>query len=227
LEGRVNTRWRVGPASLAVGAALVLGLLAAFAGTPDRSRNARLDVESLARAVEHEDDHVTAIELAEWIRDRRPGLRVVDIRSTEEFNALHIPTAERISLSDLAKTAFRRDETIVLYSEGGTHSGQGWVFLRALGYTRVYFLRGGLSEWLDDVMSPTIAATASDTARKAFARVSDLSRYFGGSPQIAPLTGSPPASLLPPPASRFPLPASRDSAVVRNTKPNARWGRGC
>ena len=36
---------RSGPAQLAVGAALVLGLLAAFAGTPDRARNARLDVE--------------------------------------------------------------------------------------------------------------------------------------------------------------------------------------
>src|SRR5436305_9507206 len=176
---------RSGPAQLAVGIALVLGVAAAFAGTPDRARNARIDVESLARAVEHEDDHVTAIELAEWIKERRPGLRVVDIRPSGEFDALHIPTAERIPLSDLAKTPFRRDETIVLYSEGGAHAGQGWVFLRALGYTQVYFLRGGLREWLDDVMSPSIAPAAGDSAKKAFARVSDLSRYFGGSPRVA------------------------------------------
>src|SRR4051812_40886817 len=158
---------------LAASLALVLGLAAAFAGTPDRARNARMDVETHARAVEHEDDHVTAIELAEWIKERRPGLRVVDIRSSSEFDALHIPTAERIPLSDLSKTPFRRDETIVLYSEGGAHAGQGWVFLRALGYAQVYFLRGGLREWLDEVMSPTIQATAGDSARKAFARVSD------------------------------------------------------
>jgi rhodanese-related sulfurtransferase len=214
-------RWpRVGPAHLAVGVALLLGVAAAFAGTPDRARNARLDVESLARAVEHEDDHVTAIELAEWIRERRPGLRVVDIRSNDEFDALHIPTAERIPLSDLSKTPFRRDETIVLYSEGGAHAGQGWVFLRALGYTQVYFLRGGLREWLDDVMSPVIAPTATDSARKAFTRVSDLSRYFGGSPRIAPSGASPPASRLPLPASRIPLPASR-------LKNSGNWGRGC
>src|SRR4051812_23683324 len=150
---------------LAASIALVLGLGAAFAGTPDRARNARLDVESLARAVEHEDDHVTAIELAEWIRDRHPGLRVVDIRSSGEFDALHIPTAERIALSDLAKTPFRRDETIVLYSEGGAHAGQGWVFLRALGYTQVYFLRGGLREWLDEVMTPTIDPRADDSTK--------------------------------------------------------------
>jgi rhodanese-related sulfurtransferase len=217
----VNTRWRrPGPAHLATGVALILGLAAAIAGTPDRARNARLDVESLARAVEHEDDHVTAIELAEWIRERRPGLRVVDIRSSGEFDALHIPTAERIPLSDLPKTPFRRDETIVLYSEGGAHAGQGWVFLRALGYTQVYFLRGGLREWLDEVMSPAIAPTATDSVRKAFARVSDLSRYFGGSPRVGALAGSTPSSGAALPSSRVPLSSER-------LKNSSNWGRGC
>ena len=219
----MNAAWlRVGPAHLAVGVALVLGLAAAFAGTPDRARNARLDVDGLARAVEHEDDHVTAIELAEWIRERRPGLRVIDIRSSAEFEALHIPTAERIPLSQLSKTPFRSDETIVLYSEGGAHAGQGWVFLRALGYTRVYFLRGGLREWLDEVMTPTIQASADDSTRKAFVRVSDLSRYFGGSPRVGASSSSPASRALPP-ASRHP----RDSATARAVKTRSVWGRGC
>lgn len=217
----MNTRWtQPRPAHLAMGVALVLGLAAVFAGTPDRARNARLDVESLARAVEHEDDHVTAIELAEWIRDRRPGLRVVDIRSSGEFDALHIPTAERIPLSDLSRTPFRRDETIVLYSEGGAHAGQGWVFLRALGYARVYFLRGGLREWIDDVMSPVIAPTAGDSAKKAFAHVSDLSRYFGGSPHVGRTDTSALGSRVPRPASRVPIP-------VGGTQKSNVWARGC
>jgi len=212
---------RIGVAHIEVAAALLLALAAAFAGTPDRARNARLDVESLSHAVEHEDDHVTAIELAEWIKDRRAGLRIVDIRSTDQFAAGHIPTAERIPLGDLSKTPFRRDETIVLYSEGGAHAGQGWVFLRALGYTQVYWLRGGIEEWQEEVMSPTLESTASDSARKAFKRVSDLSRYFGGAPHVGSPDLLPAASRLSPTASRaptasrFPLPASR------------RWGRGC
>jgi rhodanese-related sulfurtransferase len=217
----VTFRWtRLGPAHFATGLALALGVAAAFAGTPNRARNARVDVESLARAVEHEDDHVTAIELAEWIRERRPGLRLIDIRSSDEFDALHIPTAERIALSDLSKTPFRRDETIVLYSEGGAHAGQGWVFLRALGYTQVYFLRGGLREWLDEVMSPVIAPTASDSAQKAFARVSDLSRYFGGSPRVGPVAAPTLSSRVPVSSSRVPLPSKR-------LKNSGNWGRGC
>jgi rhodanese-related sulfurtransferase len=215
----MNRPWqRVSTAHIAIGVALGLGALAAFAGTPDRARNARVDVDDLARAVEHEDDHVTAIELAEWIRNRRPGLRVIDIRTSGEFSAMHIPTAERIPLSDLSKTPFRRDETIVLYSEGGAHAGQGWVFLRALGYSQVYFLRGGLREWLDDVMSPTMDSRAGDSAKKAFTRVSDLSRYFGGSPRIGVQRSV---------ESIVPIPAPRDSASLAPAKSGSKWGRGC
>jgi hypothetical protein len=75
------------------GSALVLGLLAAFAGSPVAARNARVDVATLARTVEREDDHVTAIELARWIRDKRQGLRIVDVRDSAAFRDYHIPGA--------------------------------------------------------------------------------------------------------------------------------------
>lgn len=164
-------------------------MLAAFAGSPYAGKHGQVDVPALARTVEREDDHVTAIELARWIRDRRDGLRIVDVRTTAEFDAWHLPAAERIPLASLATTPFRRSDTIVLYSEGGAHAAQGWVFLRALGYSQVYFLRGGLNEWLDEVMNPTIRTSASATERAAFDSVAALSRYFGGVPQVADSTG--------------------------------------
>ena len=164
-------------------AALALGALAIVAGSPRLQANARVDVAGLASTVEREDDHITALELAEWIRAKRPKLRVVDIRDSSAFETYHIPRAERIDLSELVSTRFKKDETIVLYSDGGAHAAQGWVFLRALGHERVYFLRGGLYEWLDDVMNPTIASTSSDSSRADFAKVAEISRYFGGVPR--------------------------------------------
>jgi rhodanese-related sulfurtransferase len=173
-------------------AALGLGLLAAFAGNPDFASSARVDVRALARNVESEEDHVTAIELAQWIKDRRPGLRVVDVRPADEFDAYHIPTAEDIPLDKLVDTPFRKAETIVLYSGGGAHAAQGWVFLRALGLPHVYFLRDGLTEWLEDVINPVISAAPTDSARKSFAHAADLSRYFGGVPRAGePATVAP------------------------------------
>lgn len=161
-----------------------LGLVAAFGGSPYHARHATLDVERAAAAIAHEEDHITAVELGEWIRDRKAGLRVIDLRSAEEFEEYHVPSAERVPIESLAATPFRTADTIVLVSDGGAHAAQGWVFLQALGYRHVYFLRGGLREWLDDVMNPTVATDASPAARASFERASAVSRYFGGVPRL-------------------------------------------
>jgi rhodanese-related sulfurtransferase len=163
-------------------AALALGGLAALVRSPVPTGSS-VDIAALARAVEREDDHVTAVELATWIKDRKPGLRVIDVRSAAEFDTFHVPTAERVALEALVTAPFTDRETIVLYSDGGTHAAQGWVFLRARGLSHVYFLRGGLADWLDDVMNPTLAHDATPEARAAFERVVPLSRYFGGAPR--------------------------------------------
>jgi rhodanese-related sulfurtransferase len=147
-------------------AAFLLGVLATFAGSPYRAQHGELDVQRLAAQVAREEDHVTALELAAWIHDRKAGLRVIDLRPAADFDEYHLPRAESMSIEQLSSAHFDRDETIVLISDGGAHAAQGWVFLRALGHEHVYFLRGGLGEWLDDVMHP----------RKTTA----LSRYFGG-----------------------------------------------
>ena len=200
-------------------AALALGALAFVARSPQAQRNARVDVVALAHTVEREDDHVTALELAEWIRAKRPNLRVIDVRDSGDFAAYHIPRAENISLGKLVSTPFRGDETIVLYSDGGAHAAQGWVFLRALGHERVYFLRGGLYEWLDAVMNPAISATASDSSRQTFAKVAEISRYFGGVPRVGEATSSQPS--LP-----IPEPRERDQSRSNNAVARVR-GRGC
>jgi len=169
--------------ALAVGAALC-GALAVFAGSPYRAAHATVDVQRLASAVAHEEDHVTAIELAEWIRGRKAGLRIIDLRTATEFETYHVPRAERIALESLATAPLRATDTIVLISGGGAHAAQAWVLLQALGYKQVYFLRGGLQEWIDDVMNPTILATAPPRAMAEFKRVGEISRYFGGVPRI-------------------------------------------
>jgi rhodanese-related sulfurtransferase len=177
------------------GLAFLLAILAATNGMNKPRATAatrRPDASTLAVQIEHEDDHVTALELAQWIRDRKQGLRVFDIRTDSEFTAYHIPSAERMPLTQLATLAPADHETLVLYSGGGAHAAQGWVLLRTNGHRSVYFLRGGLLEWMDDVMSPVLP---TDSSR---ARVAALSRYFGGVPRVGgvptPTTNASPAA---------------------------------
>jgi rhodanese-related sulfurtransferase len=167
---------------LLAAAAATLGALALVAGGADASRKG-VDVAALAREVEAESDHVTARELAAWIRDGEPGLRIIDVRAPAEFADYAIPTAENLSLTALTRAAFTPDETVVLYSEGGAHAAQGWFLLRARGVERVYFLREGLYEWLTQVMTPVLPDGATAAERAAFDSAAALSRYFGGVPR--------------------------------------------
>jgi rhodanese-related sulfurtransferase len=152
--------------AIVIGVVALFAVGAAVAGSPEPGATSEAKLRALAAEIEQETDHVTALELAEWIRQRRPDLRVIDVRTDSEYAAYHIPTAERLPLATLASAHFDPRATLVLYSEGGAHAAQGWVLLRIAGVRNVYFLRGGILDWMDDVMNPPTS--------------SELTRYFGG-----------------------------------------------
>jgi rhodanese-related sulfurtransferase len=204
--------------------ALVLGLAAAVA---DRPAGAAIDVEALAREVAEERDHVDALELARWLRDRRDGIRVVDLRSDEEFEEMRIPGAERMSLDSLVRHPWRADETVVLYSEGGTHAAQGWFLLRARGVSHVVFLKGGLYDWITQVVEAKIARPTTADGRARADSIAELSRWFGGMPVVvddAEATVFPDAV----PGSAVPMPSggAREGGDTREAVRRVRR-RGC
>ncbi len=161
--------------------AVVLGAGAAMVRNPRPP--ARVDVLALAETIGAERDHVSAPTLARWIRDGRHGLIVLDLRPPADYEALHIPGAESVTLRELATRRLPKDAPIVLYSEGGAHAGQGWVLLRARGYRRVWFLREGVYEWVSRVLEPRLAVNATPAEEAAFAAIASVSRYFGGVPR--------------------------------------------
>jgi rhodanese-related sulfurtransferase len=179
--------------------AIVGGALAVIAGAPARATRGSVDVQRLALIVEQEEDHVTAVELANWIRDDHKGLRVLDIRPDSEFKELHVPGAKNVQLPEIARMPLDSTATYVLYSEGGTHAAQAWFLLQARGIENVYFLRGGLYEWLEQVMNPRIDPKASQAERDS---VRALARWFGGKVQIGPPPTAPSVldGVLTPPA---------------------------
>lgn len=168
--------------------ALVLGLAAPFAGSPYQGTSAHIDIDQIARLIASGEDHIAPLQLAAWIRDRKPGLRVIDVRTPVEFAEFAIPTAENIPVDQLARTTFAPTETVVLYSEGGAHAGQAWVMLKAMGVANVTFISGGLVDWYVEVMTPTLGPDASVEETQAFEATAELSRYFGGEPAIGTTT---------------------------------------
>ena len=182
-----DARRRPGIERMLAVVAVVGGALAVVAGSPTRATRGSVDVTELARIVEHEEDHVTAVELAKWIRDDKPRLRILDIRADSEFDDFHIPGATRVPLAEIARMPLDSAATYVVYSEGGTHAAQGWFLLRARGVKNVFFLRGGLYEWLEQVMAPRVASTTPQAQRDS---IRALTLWFGGKMQVVDSTSA-------------------------------------
>ena len=188
--------------------ALALGAIALFA-QPQRGPFVKLDARELALVVEKEVDHVKAPELAAWIIEGRSDYRLLDLRTAQEYATYHIPSAENVQLSGLADYPLQRNEKIVLYSEGGIHSAQAWMLLRAQGYAAVYMVLGGLEAWKDEVLFPSLPADAGPQALAQFERTAQVAKFFGGEARLggdaaAPAAGAELPKLAAPPPSPGP-----------------------
>lgn len=165
--------------------ALLLGVLALFAGNPYRGNSVTIDTRELAWIVERQVDHVGVNDLADWIIQGKADFRLLDLRTEKEFSEYHIPGAELVPLSTLPDYPLTRNEKIVLYSEGGIHSAQAWMLLKAKGYNGVYMLMGGLDEWSEKILFPQLPANATPEQLTAFEKSKQVCAFFGGTPGTA------------------------------------------
>ena len=158
-------------------------------------------LEALAGQIAREEDHVDALTLASWIKEGRPGLRVINVRDGLDSATYMIPGASAVPLGRIASVTTTPGEPIVLYSDGGAHAAQAWVLLRARGMKDVFVLKDGMAAWEDEVLAPRAPAVSSDSAQRRYRQARALSLWFGGKPSLEPAARATPAA-APTPAKR-------------------------
>lgn len=81
----------------------------------------------------------------------REGALVVDVSALNDFQAGHIPGARHVAMSQFdpenKELAKARELPVAVYDKMGTTSAQAAERLAKAGFTRVYWLEGGLSAW--------------------------------------------------------------------------------
>lgn len=90
-----------------------------------------------------------------WLHDGGE-IALLDVREHGQYGESHLFYAAPVPFSrleaDIARLAPRRDVRVVVYDEGGDDNvaTRAATALRALGYTRVYRLAGGIAQWQRD-----------------------------------------------------------------------------
>jgi rhodanese-related sulfurtransferase len=118
---------------------ILLALLAISTAAP---------VANAANAVDR--THISATDLEQLI-GQGTAPTIIDVRSSYEYQAGHIPGAIHIpfwsALYRVDEISAAKDELVIVYCAHGPRAGFGKFALTRAGYTQVLYLDGHMSGW--------------------------------------------------------------------------------
>ncbi|HEX5154849.1 MAG TPA: rhodanese-like domain-containing protein [Parafilimonas sp.] len=108
---------------------------------------------------------------------RNVAVKLVDIRSTGEYDALHIPGAVNIPAEELEtrQDSFTKSDVIVcVCNHGSERSQQAAELLYNLGFQNTYYLTGGINAWFDEKNETVVSPVENKPAYS----LTQLTSYF-------------------------------------------------
>lgn len=135
-----------------------LGLIIA-AVPQNTTKPFRLTPDQLLSEINSRTQFVSADVVADMLISKDPSLRLIDVRSQDEFEKYSLPGAINVPMSDLLSDQYEGllNQDIymnVFYSNGTLAANEAWMVTRKLGYTNNYVLEGGLNYWFEAIINP-------------------------------------------------------------------------
>lgn len=168
-----------------------LGLI--IAAVPQNKTNPyKLSPEELLGELNSRTQFVTPETVADMIIKKDPSLRLIDVRSEDEFEKFSLPGAINIPSSNLLSDVYMEilDQDVkmnVFYSNGTLIANEAWMITRHLGYINNYVLEGGLNYWFEAILNPEKPVSTSpdeEFARYDFCKSAGLALGGGGPVQV-------------------------------------------
>ncbi|HVN58738.1 MAG TPA: rhodanese-like domain-containing protein [Bacteroidales bacterium] len=149
-----------------------LGLVIA-AVPQNTTRPYKLTADQLLSEVKTRTQYIAPETVADMLVKKDPTLRLVDVRSQDEFEKFSLPGAVNVPIPDLLNDKYteilNQDSKMnVFYSNGTITANEAWMVTRQLGYKNNFVLEGGLNYWFDAIMNPQ--KPVSTSADEEFAK---------------------------------------------------------
>jgi rhodanese-related sulfurtransferase len=183
-----------------------LGIIIA-AVPADRVSQSRLSPQELLQEAGAGVQFVAPDAVADMLVQKDPSLRLIDVRTPEEFDAYSMPGAINIPLSNLLADEYtdvlNQDAYVnVFYSNGSVYANQAWMITRQLGYENNFVLEGGLNYWFGNILSPQEPSqTSPDEEFAKYDFRKSAAAALGGGGVVSAETDSPAVKAVKPPVT--------------------------
>jgi sulfur-carrier protein adenylyltransferase/sulfurtransferase len=132
----------------------------------NKTKPYKLTAEELLSEANTRTQYITPDIVADMIVKKDPALRLIDVRSQDEFEKFSLPGAINIPAADLLSDKYvdilNQDLKMnIFYSNGTVAANEVWMITRQLGYTNNYVLEGGLNYWFDNILNPQKPSSTS------------------------------------------------------------------
>lgn len=148
-------------------ALIVIPLGIIIAAVPaDRVKHFQLTADELLQEAGAGVQFISPDVVADMLVQKDPSLRLIDVRTPEEFDAYSMPGSINIPLSNLLADEYtdilHQDAYMnVFYSNGSVYANQAWMITRQLGYENNFVMEGGLNYWFGNILSPEAPSVTS------------------------------------------------------------------
>jgi rhodanese-related sulfurtransferase len=136
---------------------VVLGLMLAF--IPEHKNNFfRMSPATLSGLAVAETNIFTVDQVARFINNEDTAIRLIDVRSPEEYKSCSIPGSISIPIgrfTDKNMQGYLDQNKVknIFYSDGDILSSAAWTIVTGRGYKNNYLMKGGMNEWFRTVMN--------------------------------------------------------------------------
>ena len=179
-----------------------MGLIIA-AVPQNKTKPYKLSADELLNEAKTRTQYVTPETVADMIVKKDPTLRLIDVRSQDEFEKFSLPGSINVPIADLLSDQYtdilNQDVKMnVFYSNGSLTANEAWMVTRQLGFKNNYVLEGGLNYWFDVILNPKKpeSTNSDEEFAKYDFRKSPGSALGGGGIVESSAASSPPSEKL-------------------------------
>lgn len=142
-------------------AVILLILAGGLVMLPKAEKQEGIHAEQLLSKAVSTERYVSTDELSDKIISQDPSFILVDVRDPQSFKEYSLPNAVNIPLRNLLDEEYeayinQTQYDVIFYSNDNFYADQAWVLGNRLGYQNLRVLKGGINEWYNTIINPTV-----------------------------------------------------------------------